>query len=188
MKKLLAAFLFLTFIPCLSFAQAPKEPARPKGAMDYRVPGSPIPPFGIETQGGGVFTHLQLQQNKPVWLMIFSPQCEHCGQTMDSLRNISGKLRNNQFVLVAEARNKEFMKGFMDHMRLNNDPLFRVIGTDKANLIYELYNYQVLPQLLIYNSRHKLVKTFYGNFIMDSVHAYLGEHPVSKIPAGAGSR
>ena len=141
--------------------------------QDYRKKSAPIPPFTIEHPNGKEFSNSVLKAGKPVLLAIFSPQCDHCALALDTLQQFGSSLHNTSLILVAEARNKPYLKLFLAQHGFDTAAEFRHIGTDKGNLIYDIYNYGLLPQFNIYNAQHKLVKSFSGVFPMDSLKMYL---------------
>ena len=140
---------------------------------DYRKIGAPMPPFVLQKTAGGTFTNTNLKPVKRTMLMIFSPQCEHCAYTIDSLKRNAAMFKNTQFVLVAEDRNKQYMKDFIRKADIGSHPLFKNTGTEKGNLIYYIYNYQVLPQVNFYNSNNKLEKSFTGTAPFDSLKMFI---------------
>ena len=140
---------------------------------DYRKIGAPMPPFVLQKTAGGTFTNTNLKPGKRTMLMIFSPQCEHCAYTIDSLKRNAAMFKNTQFVLVAEDRNKQYMKDFIRKADIGSHPLFKNTGTEKGNLIYYIYNYQVLPQVNFYNSNNKLEKSFTGPAPFDSLKMFI---------------
>ena len=140
---------------------------------DYRKIGAPMPPFVLQKTAGGTFTNTNLKPGKRTMLMIFSPQCEHCAYTIDSLKRNAAMFKNTQFVLVAEDRNKQYMKDFIRKADIGSHPLFKNTGTEKGNLIYYIYNYQVLPQVNFYNRNNKLEKSFTGTAPFDSLKMFI---------------
>ena len=140
---------------------------------DYRKIGAPMPPFVLQKTAGGTITNTNLKPGKRTMLMIFSPQCEHCAYTIDSLKRNAAMFKNTQFVLVAEDRNKQYMKDFIRKADIGSHPLFKNTGTEKGNLIYYIYNYQVLPQVNFYNSNNKLEKSFTGTAPFDSLKMFI---------------
>ena len=161
--------LLSCFLPLLLVAQ--NAPNRQK--MDYHKPGAPIPPFVLQKTAGGTFTNTQLKKGKPVMLMIFSPQCDHCEHMIDSLKQMEARFKETQLVLVAEDRNRQLMSGFIEKTGIGGHPLFRNIGTEKGNLIAYIYNYRILPQVNFYNENYKLVHSFSGTAPMDSIRMFI---------------
>lgn len=163
MKHLL---LFFGFMVCsgIAFAQQPTE---------YQKKGAPLPKFIIEKTAGGTFTNANLNPGKPVMVMIFGPECDHCEHMVDSLKNIASMFKNTQLVMVAEDRNKKYMDAFIKKTGIASIPLFKNIGTNKGELIFAIYTYKVLPQITFYDGKHKLVKIFDGNYPLDSVKMFI---------------
>lgn len=142
--------------------------------VDYKKMGAPLPPFKLElSKTGEAFTNADLKPGKAVMTMIFSPECDHCEHMVDSLRKLSGMFKNTQLVMIAEVRNKEHMKGFITKTGIGALPLFQNIGVDRSNLIYYIYTQKILPQVNFYDSKFKLVKTFDGNYPLDSVKMFI---------------
>jgi len=151
----------------------PTFPAPNKEQVTYRKKGAPIPPFVLEKTLGGTFTNTNLKPGKPVMLMIFHPLCEHCNYTFDSLKKYQYLFKNTQLVLVAEDRNKEYMKNFIEKAGIKDNVLFKNIGTERGRLIYYLYTYEILPQVNFYDKNYKLVESFTGKAPFDSLKMFI---------------
>jgi thiol-disulfide isomerase/thioredoxin len=159
----------LALVFCLMLCAFAGAQTRP----DYRKKGAPVPPFIIEQANGKQFGNSVLKPGKPVLIAIFSPQCDHCSLALDSLQHFGKRLDKTQVVLVTEARNKPELKKFLKDQGFDTVAAFRQAGIDKGNLIYDIYTYGLLPQFNIYNAQHKLVKSFTGNFPLDSLKMFL---------------
>lgn len=140
---------------------------------DYQKKGAPMPNFYVNKTDGGYIIPSQLKKGKPVMIMIFSPQCEHCAYIIDSLKTVRNDVKNTQLIFVAEERNKEYMQGFMEATKIKGDAFFKNIGTNKGELIYAIYTNKILPQITFYDAGHKLVKIFDGNYQFSDVKKYL---------------
>lgn len=162
MKQILLSFLFL-LATATGFSQQ---------SVDYKKKGAPIPNFKLFGVPKGTITQAVIKKNKPVMIMIFSPECEHCALMVDSLKMIHNLFKTTQIVMVAEERHKPLMEDFIKEKGLKNDPLFKNIGTGD-NLIIALYTNDILPQLIFYNTAHKLVKIFDGHYKMEDVKKYV---------------
>lgn len=160
--KWLAAVLIL--LPFLAGAQS---------KTDYKKAGAPIPAFSIVKPDGKTLTNRSLKPRKPVMLMIFSPTCDHCAHMIDTLKGLTANMQQTQLVLVTEARNKDQIRDFITKEELDKLPVFRNIGWDGGNLIYDIYTYQLLPQVNVYNESHKLIRSFTGAFSLDSLKQYI---------------
>lgn len=159
----------LALIFCLLWASLSGAQSK----QDFRKKGAPIPPFTIEQPDGKHFNNSALKSGKPVLVAIFSPQCDHCAIALDSLQHFGKSLNNTSIILVSEARHQVHVKEFLKTNGFDKVPAYRMAGIDKENLIYYIYNYGLLPQFNIYDARHQLVKSFSGNFPMDSLKMFL---------------
>lgn len=182
MKQSLLLFIAICF-SLVGFAQHKTAPVKTKTTAPAKAPaqaapsftkkGSPIPNFYINRTDGGYLIPQHLKKGKPVMIMIFSPECDHCGFFVDSLKTIREQFKTTQVVLVAEERHKDKMQGFIDHLKINNDPLFKLVGTNKGELIAAIYTNKILPQLVFYDAQHKLVKIFDGHYTLGDVAKYV---------------
>ena len=163
MKRGIAA-IFCVLLACSVIAQ-------PK--VDYRKKGASIPPFVIEQLNGRLLTNSILKKGKSVVLVIFSPLCDHCATALDTLQRFGESLKNTQLILLTEAFNKPDLQNFLPTHGFDKEPLFKNIGLDRGNLVSYIYTYGLLPQFNVYNTQHKLVKTFTGIFPMDSLKMFL---------------
>lgn len=160
------AWVFILLcLPAWAFAQ-------PKNA-DFKKTGSGIPPFVLEKVDGTTFDNSILKPGRPVMVMIVSPGCDHCEHMIDSMKQFFPKFKNTQIVLATEMRNKPNLKDFMKKTGLTANPLFRYAGYEKSNLIFFIYNSNMLPQINFYNSKHKLVKSFGGSFPIAEIEQYI---------------
>ena len=154
--------------------QPPQGPPQPPAKLPpFTKKGAPIPPFKLYKVDGKIISNADLKPNKPVMVMIFSPECDHCEHMVDSMKQIADKFKNTQLLLVAEDRNKQLMGGFINKTGIGSHPLFQKIGTNKGELIFSIYTYKILPQINFYNSKHLLEKTFDGNYSFDSVKMFI---------------
>ncbi len=141
--------------------------------IDYKLKGAPMPPFKIEKTSGGFFNHTMVQAGKPVMIMIFSPECDHCEHMVDSLKTLGSKIKNTQMIFVSEGRHKDAMKGFISKTGIGNIPQFQNIGTDASNLIFYVYTMKILPQITFYDNQHQLLKILDGDYSLKDVAQYL---------------
>src|SRR3954471_18658891 len=88
MKRILVA-LFL--IGCLQTSHAQSS--------DVKI-GSPIPAFKMLLTNGKYFTNKDLQKNKPLVLIYFAPDCEHCIALMDQVFKKIHQLDKASVVLI----------------------------------------------------------------------------------------
>ncbi|HTN47387.1 MAG TPA: thioredoxin fold domain-containing protein [Flavipsychrobacter sp.] len=164
MKAKLTLLLSMIAFVAASFAQQ---------KTDFTKKGAPLPNFYINRTDGGYIIPNLLKKSKPVMIVIFSPQCDHCEFMVDSLRGVRDQFQSTQLVMVAEDRHKDFMDGFMEKTKIKGDALFKNIGTNKGELIAAIYTNKMLPQIVFYDANHKLVKIFDGQYKFADVAKYI---------------
>ena len=141
--------------------------------VNYHAIGAPVPPFSIEKWDGSAYTNAALKPNKAVMIVIFSPDCDHCEHAIDSLMGMKEKLVNTQLVFVCEAIHKSAVKPFVQKVGMTTNKQFANAGIDKSGLIPNIYTNKMLPQIMLYNTKHELAKIFDGAFTIAAVRAAL---------------
>ena len=164
MKILLPiAAAFLLSVSTQAQFKNPQYQKAPQQKMNFQSKGAPMPNFVINKSSGGNFSSQSLVKGKPVMIMIFSPDCDHCGHMLDSIKTIKHLFKQTQVVLVAEDRTKSQMLPFIKKHNLNQVGIYKAIGTNKGDLIAALYTFKILPQVMFYDSNHKLIRILDGN-------------------------
>jgi thiol-disulfide isomerase/thioredoxin len=74
MKYIVLPFFFIIAFAGVSFSQT----GDPK-------PGSAIPSFRMVMSNGRYYSDKEIQKNKPLVLIYFAPDCDHCMKLMDDL-------------------------------------------------------------------------------------------------------
>jgi thioredoxin-related protein len=153
-KSLLIALILL--ISC-QFLSAQTDTVK---AAYLRFPT--IPPFKLlKLDSSSFLTKEDLRKNRPLLLMYFSPECEHCKhQTEDILAAIK-KFKNVQIVMATYQPFNE-MKTFYEHYHLADHPNIK-IGRDERFVLPPFYQIRNLPYIALYNKQGKLITTFEGN-------------------------
>ena len=117
------------------------------------------------------FTKEDLLKNKPILLMVFNPDCDHCQhETEDLISNID-KFKNIQIVMAAMAKHTE-MKIFIEKYGLSKYNNITV-GQDVSFFLPPFFNIKNLPFLAFYNKKQNLISTFAGSMTMEKILAEL---------------
>jgi hypothetical protein len=107
-----------------------------------------------------------------LFVMMFSPTCEHCENETGLLEKNIGLFKEGKLVLMTNPKFKEYLPTFMKKLNTMQYPQLSV-GLDDSDFIKETFLYQPLPQINIYNSQRKLIKTFSGDTPIDSLKPYM---------------
>lgn len=120
-----------------------------------------IPAFELlQLDSATTLTKADLQK-KPLLLMFFSPDCDHCQhQTEDLLKDID-EFKNVQIVL-ASFQPMEQIRAFCEKYQLAKHPNIRV-GRDTKYMLPPFFRMFNLPYLALYDRKGNLITTFEGN-------------------------
>ena len=121
-----------------------------------------VPPFTItKVPDSTKFAKANLSQKKPVLVMVFSPDCDHCIHETKELLAHMDLFKNVQIVLVAHLDFKDLEK-FYEEYKLANYPNI-TLGRDYNYFFGTFFNIKFLPAIFLYNKKGKFVKAFDGS-------------------------
>ena len=144
--KTLFLLSICTFFSCVVSAQsqAVGEPAY------KRIPT--LPPFSLLLAlDSTIFTRQQLKKKKPVVIMVFSPDCDHCIQaTEDLITNI--KLFQNAEIILASSLSYESVRKFYKDLSLVAYPNIYV-GFDSKRFLSSFFEVRNFPSIFLYNKK-----------------------------------
>jgi len=165
MKKIFSLAGF-TLVTILSFCQSDSVALAPY----QRFPT--IPPFKLlEIDSSSYFTKTDLKKNKPVLIILFNPDCDHCKhETEEIIKNID-ELRNVQIILSTNMP-FEMMKNFYEKYDLSKFENI-IVGRDFQYILPSFYQIKFMPYLAMYDKKGNLLTTFQGSMkIEDLVHVF----------------
>jgi len=156
--------LFVTFV-CLaliSFSQQDSVTLAPY----QRFPT--VPPFQLlNTDSSTYFVKKDLKKNKPVLIMLFNPDCDHCKhETEEIIKNID-QLKDVQIVM-ATMMSFDAMKEFYEKYELQKFDNIHV-GKDIKYTLPTFYQIRFMPFLAMYDKKGNLITTFEGSMKIDEL-------------------
>lgn len=113
----------------------------------------------------------KLQKDKPLFLIFFSPECDHCKHETEALIKNIDKFKGIQIVMATTMPFGE-MKKFADHYKLLSHGI--TVGRDIAYVIPPYYEMKSLPYLAFYDKNKKLISTFEGSMGIPSILKVFG--------------
>jgi hypothetical protein len=166
---------------------------RTDASIDYMHTGAPMPALlmitavdtGAARQKEGrkkdqerdkvlrkpLISNADLDNGASLFVMMFNPTCSHCEDATRMLvKNIS-LFKKSKIVLLAAGPMKPYLPNFIRSFHVDEYPEIYV-GTDSTNFISNVFLYSALPQINIYSGDRKLVKTFTGEVVIDSLKKY----------------
>jgi thiol-disulfide isomerase/thioredoxin len=155
---------------CLSLgAMAQESPKEPAFKRFPKVPALQL----LLSDSSTKYTKEDLPKKKPVLLMIFSPDCDHCQHETEQLVANKEAFKDIQIVMATTYplfRMKEFAETYgltkMDNV---------VVGRDTYYLLPSFYEMHNLPYLALYDKKGNLIYTFEGSVGIDKVLAAFKE-------------
>lgn len=172
----------------------PSVPARSNADVDYTLPGSPMPDLlfmsyrdtthlseSAKTKRKkretptGYYTLLSgdsLANSANLLVMIFSPECEHCNATARILENNAAAFKQSKLLLLTSNILSDLIPNFAAEHQLYKYP-HTYVGFDSSDFAKKIFLYQSLPQITIYSSQRKLLKSFTGDIPVDSLLRYI---------------
>ncbi len=105
-------------------------------------------------------------------VMMFNPTCSHCeDQTQLFEKNIF-LFKKSKLILMANPIMWDYIPNFAKSFHIDEYPTI-TLGTDSSDFIGKVFIYSSLPQINIYDHKHKLIRTFAGEVPIDSLSAYI---------------
>lgn len=147
-----ATSLLTTWLACVCLA-APAQPGMQKG------PAGSMPPFRMLQVTGAFYSASDLPLNKPVVIIYFAPDCEHCQVLMDALFKNIRAFNHTQVVMVTFVRLNEVAL-FEKRYQTAKYPNIKVGTEGNTFLLRQYYHLVNTPFTALYNSNRKLVCTY----------------------------
>src|SRR5947207_6975089 len=120
-----------------------------------------VPPFKLlRIDSTSYFTKADLQKNKPVLIVLFNPDCDHCKHEIEEIIKDMNELKNVQIVMTTMMP-FNMMKSFYEKYAL--DKFGNVtVGRDFQYLLPTFYQIRFMPYLAMYDKKGNLLTTFEG--------------------------
>lgn len=131
-----------------------------------------IPSFSIIKVPDSIkFEKTNLQKNKPVIIMIFSPDCEHCQLRLQEIKANIKLFKNIQIVMISNL-GYNYISRFYKEFNISKYPGI-VMGMDYRYVIGNFFTISSVPAIFLYNKSGKFVKAFDRNVPIKKIVAAL---------------
>ncbi len=129
-----------------------------------------VPPFKLlKSDSVSLFTKADLKKNKPVLVIVFSPECDHCQHEMEEIIKRINDFKKIQIVMTTtwplHMMNDFYKKN--DLQRFTNI----TVGKDISNMLPSFYSIRNMPYLAFYDKKGDLIDTFEGSLPVEKVLA-----------------
>jgi len=158
-------FLCLVFVSfgLVSFGQ--KDPIEPAYKRFPTVPALQL----LLSDSTTKYTKENLPKKKPVLIILFSPDCEHCQHEAEQIVANKENLKNIQIVMATTYPIYK-MKAFSEQYGLSQMENV-VVARDPFYILPSFYEIRNLPYMALYDKKGKLLQTFEGSVGIDKILA-----------------
>lgn len=120
-----------------------------------------IPPFNMELSDGTTYYNADsVVKGKPLIIIYFDPECEHCQQfTKQLIANIT-RFKQVQIVMICSAPGIPPLKKFVDGFKLNKYTNIRAGTEGMYHATMNFYHVDVTPFTALYNKSGELITCY----------------------------
>jgi thiol-disulfide isomerase/thioredoxin len=161
MKKLFL-FSFFLLITIISFCQTDSAALAPY----QRFPT--VPPFKLlKIDSSSYFTKNDLKKNKPVLIILFNPDCDHCKHETEEIIKNMDQLKNVQIIMSTNMP-FDMMKSFYEKYSLQKFENI-IVGQDFQYILPSFYKIHFMPYLAMYDKKGNLLTTSQGSMKIEDL-------------------
>ena len=125
-------------------------------------PPKELPPIKLQMTDGSVFEKSAIKHDKPLLIIYFSPDCEHCQKlTKELIKNMSA-FRDIHILMISFVPYGS-IKNFEEQYHLKAYPNIRIGTEGLAFTVKNYYRLQRTPFVGLYTRQGTLVKAYDNN-------------------------
>lgn len=132
-------------------------------------------PAVMQQENRGAFytvTDKELNNGANLFVMMFNPTCLHCEDATYKIEDNIKLFKKSKIVLLTGEKSKMYIPDFAQRHRIVRYPSM-YIGYDSSTFIDDVFLYQTLPQLNIYDAERKLIKVYCGDVPIDTLKKFI---------------
>lgn len=114
----------------------------------------------IRTWDNNIIKTENLIQGEPILFVLFNPGCGHCKDIVTNVKNNLGMFKEANIIFLAGKPLQGQLHKFVGKMKLDKTEEIVVAGDD-SELINRTFEYNGIPQIMIYNKEHRLEHIYY---------------------------
>ncbi len=191
LRKLLVLLCVVCAVTAIAQKKTKTRPAKTKQTeskqnkeeIDYKQVGTPMPdlvfvPFYDsaskvpKSQRKNVMTNKDFDNGANLIVMMFNPTCGHCQEQTLMMGRNDDWFKKTKVVLLATLIMKPYLQDFATFTEPSAHS-YMYLGVDSTDFINNIFLYQQLPQINIYDRERKLLKTYTGNVPMDTLKQFI---------------
>lgn len=118
-----------------------------------------VPPFKVVQMNGKVFTAQDLPMGKPIVIIYFSPDCDHCNLMTTEMMKNPDKYKNASVAMVTYLPVDQVSKFVQKHGLAKRSNFY--VGTEGTSFfLRNYYKLNKMPFLALYTKNGDLVKSY----------------------------
>ncbi|MEO6538363.1 MAG: TlpA disulfide reductase family protein [Ferruginibacter sp.] len=131
-----------------------------------------VPPLSIITVPDSTrFTKEDLHKKKPVLIIVFSPDCEHCQHAIKDLEENAAAFKKVQVIMVS-ALDHSIIKKFYYEYNISSYPNI-IVGRDANYFLGSFFSITNFPSIFLYDKKGNFVEKFEGDVSFTKIAARL---------------
>ncbi len=119
-----------------------------------------------------VKTNADIPTDKPILLVLFNPTCGHCEEFCKQVKADLSSLNDATVLFITGEPNAGSIGKFSEKMQLDSINNF-IVAADNLGFTKDYFEYQGIPQIMVYDKKHRLRHIFYKEADMKDVLPYL---------------
>jgi len=164
----LLMFMALVMLGVTTQAQTPTAAAPSDTAPYLRFPF--VPPLHLyKVPDSTLFTKADLKKKKPLLLIVFSPDCDHCQHETRDLTAQIDKFKKVQIVMASWLPYTQVAQFYKDYHIADYPNI--TMAWDKSFMLPPYYKLQNLPFMALYDKKGNLINVFEGTVKLDKIAA-----------------
>lgn len=138
----------------------------------YAATAQKLPAFQMKLSNGKIFSSTQVSHSKPLIIIYFAPDCEHCQILMQGLFKRINEFRNAE-ILMATFESDAAVAGFVKQYQTSKYPNIKV-GTEIPVFFFRMYyQLQHTPFTALFDKNHKLIVSYKDYTPLDDLIKHL---------------
>jgi len=157
--------IFITvFIFCAAICSGQKDSTIAPAYLRFPF----VPPFKLlQVDSSSYFTKADLEKKKPVLIILFDPECEHCQHETEQIIKNMDELKKIQIVMATNA-SFEKLKTFYEKYDLQKFENIHA-GLDVQTILAPFFMIHNLPYMAMYDKKGNLLTTFEGSMKIEKL-------------------
>jgi thioredoxin-related protein len=118
-----------------------------------------LPPFRMVQLDGKTFKAEDLPMGKPIIIIYFSPECDHCEMLVKNLMKKKNDLKKASIAMITYLP-VDKVSSFVQQYKLNKEPNLYVGTEGNTMFLKNYYQLQQMPFIALYSKNGDLIKTY----------------------------